>query len=166
MLGCVPGLSHTSSRRVAPVLGLGCVGEEVLFGETDSSLWFRASSVSWLESQAPSGQEMIPGHTADAGRLPSPHSLHLPRRHGDPTRQGPQKRPRPSAREAPCLTSQGAAVRRGTGPFLGPGCPEAALSEGPASTVHSGLFLLGNTGRKIQYFRFIVETHLLGVKKY
>ena len=118
----------------------------------------------WLESQAPSGQEMTPGHTADAGRLPSPLSP-LRRRHGDPTRQGPSKRPRPSGPEAPCLTSQGAAVRRGPGPFPGPCCPEAALSEGPASTAHSGLFLLGNTGRKIQFFRLIPET-LLRVKKY
>lgn len=29
---CVPGLSHISSRRVAPVLGLGRVGEEALLG--------------------------------------------------------------------------------------------------------------------------------------
>lgn len=69
--------------------------ERRFFGETDSSLWFRASSVSCLESQAPSGQEMIPGHTADAGQVPSPHSLHLPTRHGDPMRQGPSERPRP-----------------------------------------------------------------------
>ena len=129
---------------------LGARGRRGSFGEADSSLWFRASSVSWLESQAPSGQEMTPGHTADAGRLPSRPSP-LRRRHGDPTRQGPSKRPRPSGREAPCPTSQGAAVRRGPGPFPGPCCPEAALSEGPARQRTLACFSLETPGGKYSF---------------
>ena len=80
--------------------------------------------------------------------LGSNHSLHLPRRHGDPMRQGPSERPRSCGWEPPCLTSQGTAVREGTGLSWAPDLQRLLSARGHQAHCTLGCFFLQTPGGK------------------